>query len=341
MGLLLFPPRPGYAGFLNVLFPKTEAKGGETTDENLQNVPVLASNLAPKPDDRPRETSITIVEDEALVPEVGPMGTEADIHHSDDLPDADQITLYTVHSGDTVTSIAKMFDIDENTIRWENNLKKGEALKVGAEILVLPVTGIRHTVLKGETLDSIAKKYKGDIDEIKDYNDLLDARVSVGEEIIIPGGEISETPKPSSTKGISSVAGGKSASSKGYIRPLNGIITQYTHDRDRAYDIAKAKGSAVVAAASGKVTFAAMGWNGGFGGRVTILHPDGITTTYSHLSEINVKSGESVSQGQTIGKVGSTGRSTGPHLHFAATGPGSSSLVQSIYAGAPSVAKKK
>jgi murein DD-endopeptidase MepM/ murein hydrolase activator NlpD len=104
-----------------------------------------------------------------------------------------------------------------------------------------------------------------------------------------------------------------------YVMPAEGVLSSGYGMRwgrmHRGIDIAGPIGTPVVAAASGMVEFA--GWNsGGYGNVIDIRHRDGSLTRYAHLSQVQVQQGDCVSQGQVIGEIGSTGRSTGPHLHF-------------------------
>lgn len=343
---ILFPARPGYASFASFLFRSAGAEEVEhtPTEENVQNLDVLDANLPPKPDDLPDEASIEIIEDSALLAEVGPLGTMADIADFEDAPDADQISIYKVRSGDTLTLIAKMFGVSEGTIRSANGLKKGQSVGIGEELLILPISGIKHTVKKGDTIASVAKKYGGDEGEIEVYNDnIVDGKLVVGTEIIIPNGEITESVSTSTKSSTNKSSGkkGKSVSlvsTDGYIRPVTGIVTQWGHDRYSAIDVGAPTGTPVYAARGGTVISARTGWNGGYGNNVIIDHGNGVQTLYAHLSKIYVSYGQTVEQGENIGAVGSTGRSTGPHLHFEARGK--TGLPTSLYQGAPSKAKK-
>ena len=95
-------------------------------------------------------------------------------------PGADKISIYVVREGDTVSQIAELFSVSTNTIIWANDLRRGNVIRPGETLVVLPVSGIRHTVAKGETLASITKKYKGDIDEVLEFNGLEEGRNACG-----------------------------------------------------------------------------------------------------------------------------------------------------------------
>jgi len=233
-----------------------------------------------------------------------------------------QISLYIVRQNDTLSSVGQMFGVSANTIVWANNLTS-KKLKIGQQLVILPVSGITHTVTKGETLKSITKKYGGDIDEIVQFNDLdKNASLAIGQQIIIPDGEGSVTSAPSTSgsgAGTSKLIAGYSGPDCGsyFIRPLiGGRRTQSLHGYN-AVDIATPVGTPVLASASGQVIIARSGgWNGGYGSYIAISHDNGTQTVYGHLSFVNVSLGETVAQGQAIGASGNTGKSTGPHLHF-------------------------
>lgn len=296
-----------------------------STSLNSQTVPLLqpAVNLDPNP--AKGGGDIAVVDGAALVPTDGPSGTLADI---EDQPQSSQISVYTVRSGDSLSSIAKMFNVTVNTIIWANDIK-GRSIHPGDMLIILPVTGIRHTVVKGETVASIAKKYKGDVAEIASYNEIASgASLAVGSVVIIPNGEATVTATtPSIKKSTSGTtaklhdAGGPDYSTY-YSWPLDGgIITQGLHGFN-AVDIGAPKNTAILAAAEGTVIIAKSGggWNGGYGNYVVIQHPNGTQTLYAHANQLLVSAGDLVSKGQTIALVGRTGEATGYHLHFEVRG---------------------
>lgn len=336
LALILAPYREDAQGFFGI-FPKTEAQAPDLfIGQNSQNIIALASNLAP--DRTPAELliDIDVKDNSALSANMGPIGTAYDFTQDILVPDADEVTLYVVKSGDTLSGIAKMFGVSTNTIVWANNLDRSKALKTGQEVLILPVSGVKHIVKKGDTLASIAKKYKGDVDEIKLYNDISGNTVSVGTEIIIPNGEVSTpTVVKKSSSSSSSASTPKStstskANSSGYIKPVSGIVTQWAHGTYRALDIGNRTGTPIYAIKEGRVIAAkGSGYNGGYGLMVIIDHGNGVQSLYAHMSKIRVSVGDYVIQGQQIGDVGSTGRSTGPHLHFETRG--NTGLAASIY----------
>ena len=287
-----------------------------------QTVPLLspAVHLDPRPSVGGGD--INMVGGRALLAFEGPEGTAADIA---DVPTATTISVYTVHSGDTLASIAKMFGVSVNTIVWANDIDG--PISVGQELVILPVSGIRYTVKKGDTLASIAKKYGADEEEIAQFNDIGEG-LAVGSTLLIPHGELAPAPKPAVAakpkSGVTqSLLGGGGPSISGYFGwPVGGgVLTQGLHGWN-GIDIGASRGTPVYAAAGGTVIIAKGNgaWNGGYGNYVVISHSNGTQTLYGHLSSVTIGVGSSVSKGELIGKVGNTGKSTGPHLHFEVRG---------------------
>jgi len=229
------------------------------------------------------------------------------------------VVTYTVQAGDTVQSIAAAFGLQPTTLMWSNPAVEDapDLLRIGQEILILPVDGVYHTVAEGETLESIAETYKAEPDAIAtcEYNHLKPPHylIKLGMQLIVPGGEKPYVPKVVTTY-EGPVPEGVQGSGQ-FQWPVLGTITQGYWYGHRAIDIGAPLGSALLAADAGYVSFA--GWTDvGYGYLVVIDHGNGFTTYYAHMSNIYVSEGQAVERGQVIGAVGSTGRSTGPHLHF-------------------------
>lgn len=285
---------------------------------HISQTPALraAVNLDPNP--AKGGGDITIAGGVALVPEIGPSGTLADIEVA--RPGADQISIYVVREGDTIGQIAELFGVSANTIRWANDLR-GSTIRPGQTLVVLPVSGIRHTAVKGDTLASIVKKYKGDMAEVLEFNGLeAGAVVAVGDVIIIPYGEAPQVATPVSSRAVAVGAGGPTLDGY-FLRPIvGGRRSQGVHGYN-GVDLAASLGTNVLASAAGEVIISrSYGFNGGYGQYIVIKHDNGTQTLYAHLSENYVFAGARVVQGQVIGAVGNTGRSTGPHLHFEVRG---------------------
>lgn len=225
---------------------------------------------------------------------------------------------YTVRTGDTLASIAKRFDISVETIKWANNLKS-DVIKPGQILKIPPITGVVHKVVSGETVYSIAKKYHTNPQNIvnfpfNEFTDLDTFGLTVGQILFVPDGVIEEEAKPVAPRYLAQVESGVRGSST-FIWPTSGVITQYPVWYHMALDIANPGAPAILASDGGTVTFAEC-YPYGYGCHIIIDHGNGYQTLYAHLSKINVSVGQGVSQGQVIGIMGSTGRSTGTHLHF-------------------------
>lgn len=261
-----------------------------------------------------------IVVDNSLMSEVGPAGSIADITENTQLGKA---STYVVEEGDTISSIAERFSVSMNTIKWANDIK-GNTLKIGQELVILPVSGIQYTVKNGGTIRDIVKKYGGDVDEVAEYNNMdADEQLAKGTVVLVPNGKIptQATPSKKPTVRIATRLTGPAILGF-YVHPLNykGIKTQGIHGYN-AIDIGAPNGTPIVAAAGGTVILARdSGWNGGYGSYTIIQHENGTQTVYGHMSNNISYTGQRVEQGEVIGYVGNTGRSTGTHLHFEVRG---------------------
>lgn len=258
----------------------------------------------------------------ALVPTAG-LGSGDGMDANTDVSFED-ISVYVVRKGDSLSQIAEMFDVSVNTILWGNDMKKGDKLIEGDTLFILPVSGLKHVVAKGQTLKSIAQKYNAEIADIISFNGITeDTKLAIGDELIIPGGEMSIDGPVNKNSTKSSTPKTPLKNLAGYfINPVPGAIkTQGLHGKN-AVDLAAPIGTPIRAAASGTVLLARMGWNGAYGNMVIIQHPNGTKTLYSHLSKLASTTGQSVSQGDIIGYVGNSGRvraakgGNGAHLHF-------------------------
>ena len=230
-----------------------------------------------------------------------------------------EISVYVVRNGDALSQIAEMYGVTTNTILWANDLTKVTQIKEGQTLVILPIVGVRHIVAEGQTLASIVKKYEANLEEVIEYNQLASAEAIVaGDELMIPGGEI-VAPKVTAKATPTKTSGVKS--SLGFIHPAPGAKrTQGIHGYN-GVDLAAGYGSTIRAAAGGKVIVSkGAGWNGGYGTYIVIKHDNGTQTLYAHLSTNSVSVGDVVEQGQTIGGMGNSGKSTGTHLHFEVRG---------------------
>jgi len=248
------------------------------------------------------------------------------------------VISYTIQAGDTMFGIAQQFNLQPESILWANpELKDNpDLLSVGMDIAVPPVDGVLHIVQKGDTLDSLAKKYKVAPEAIATavWNNLIPGQeLPVGKSLIVPGGRremvvwqvpASNKPAPASTgvggwtnSGQCLNVAVKPMGTGKFMWPANshwvsGNPYAWWH---RGIDLAGEAGDPVYAADGGIVLWAGSNsW--GYGNMILLDHGNGWQTLYAHLSQIYVRCGQQILQGATIGAVGSTGRSTGPHLHF-------------------------
>lgn len=251
-----------------------------------------------------------------------------------------EVITYRVKQGDTLFDIADKYGLQPETMLWGNyDILKDtpESLRPDQKLNILPTDGAYYQWKEGDTLDGVAASFKVSPDDIIEWpgNHLAgfeasEIAIEPGTWLVIPGGkrEIVTWQAPRITRSNPAVARyvGPGACGSVYSGPigegsfiwpttlkyLSGNPYSSIHP---AIDIAGAVGNAVFASASGVVVYA--GWNDwGYGYMIVIDHGDGWQTLYAHLSAINVGCGQGVRQGAVIGGVGSTGNSTGPHLHF-------------------------
>jgi murein DD-endopeptidase MepM/ murein hydrolase activator NlpD len=285
---------------------------------NSQNVEILKPNLGIDLTLAQGGGEITILDNTAILAESGVSGTALDVEK---VKNNGRISLYEVREGDSLSQIAEMFGVSMNTIKWANDLKAD--IKPGQQLVILPVSGVRHTVKNGGTINDLAKIYEADAEEIAIFNGLaINTELKAGDEIIIPNVDpkIQEDTKDAKSSGTTkkiAVNDVKVSYSGYYSHPVPGsIVTQGLHGYN-AIDFGAPYGTPVRAAADGSViTSKEGGWNGGYGNFIVISHDNGTQTLYSHQSSNSVYVGQKVKAGQVVGYVGSTGRSTGNHLHF-------------------------
>lgn len=242
----------------------------------------------------------------------------------------DTIVSYTVREGDTISSISVKFDVSEETILWQNDLKKDSVIKPGQKLEIAPVTGVVHKVARGETIYSIAKKYSVDAQNIVNWpfnsyaNDETFA-LAVGQLVVVPDGVMPKEAPPKeylARRRETPSAGAVSATGQ-FVWPTQGSITQNFVWYHPAIDVANNSGPDVLAADSGTV-ISVISQRFAYGNHIIIDHGNGFSTLYAHLAEFYVQPGQTVARGVAIGRMGSTGRSTGVHLHFEIRSAGTS-----------------
>ncbi len=333
-----FVPTPVNASFFSFVAGLFNAQSSstETVTPNSQNMTLLKAAINSDPNPIKADYDLTIVDDTSLLSEVGPSGLISTSSQAQ-VFDNNQITTYVVRSGDTLPQVAQAYGISVDTIKIANDLMSSK-LTTGQRLIILPVSGIQHTVKSGETLQSIANKYKVTISDIREYNNLESSNILAGDFIFVPSDKL-PTVAPKTGSGLTSghritssepilaapLIGGSGGttlvSTAGFfIEPVASYTkTQGLHGHN-GVDLAAPKGTPIMAAANGEVVISRMGWNGGYGNYIVIQHSNGTQTLYGHMSKLLVSEGDTVTQGQTIGLMGSTGASTGSHLHVEVRG---------------------
>ncbi len=275
----------------------------------------------------PDQSPISVVQDSALVGSLNPLGIMSENGQ-------DKIVAYMVQPGDTGRGIANKFGISFNTLLWANDLKNAAEIRAGDSLIILPVSGIQYEVRRGDTIDSIIKKFKPK--DLTDEADILSFKADIfsfnnlavnedleaGSTILIPDGELTLS-APSKPSHLSGSPGGSSRFAnlpeyRGYyLRPVIGGRRSRGIHGYNGVDLANSCGLPVLASADGVVLIArASGWNGGYGKYVVINHGNGTQTLYAHMSAVLAVARQRVDQGSQIGAIGSTGNSTGCHVHF-------------------------
>ncbi len=222
-----------------------------------------------------------------------------------------QLARYTLKAGDSVGAIAGSYKVAVDTILSWNDIQDARRLLVGTALEIPNLDGLKYTVRRGDTLEGIARRASVELNAILDWNRLSSPVISVGQELFLPGahmdptelGRILGTLFQYPVQGrISSYFGNRPDPFTGVVRFHNGL------------DIVNRPGTPIKAAMAGVVKGA--GFNANYGNYVIIRHTGNYQTLYGHLSRILVVLNQTVSQGQKIGELGSTGYATGPHLHF-------------------------
>ena len=250
----------------------------------------------------------------------------------------EQEIVYRVQAGDSVFGIAQSFNLKPETVLWANyDILNDDPhmISIGQELIIPPTDGVLYKWKEGDTIEKIAATFKADPQDILLYPgnklDLANPVIQPGTYVMIPGGsrEFRTWVVPTIPRGPAGVnksiygpgacdtsAGGAFGTGTFVWPTRNRVLSGNDYwPGHLAIDIAAYTGDPIYAADSGVVVYAGP-VGGGYGNMVMIDHGNGYQTLYAHLSAWNVRCGASVSQGQVIGQAGSTGRSTGPHLHF-------------------------
>jgi murein DD-endopeptidase MepM/ murein hydrolase activator NlpD len=234
---------------------------------------------------------------------------------------AGMLRHYTVRDGDTLTSIANRFGVAMMTVWWANHMTSKDSLKAGEDLVIPPVNGLVVTVKAGDTLDSLAAANKIAPDDIVAVNQLTDTNLIVGQVLVLPGAKGAPMPTATPAPAPRQVSGGGGSGpaprvTGSWAWPVIGggnYISQYFHDGHYGIDVAADYGSPIVAPVAAKVIFAGWKSNGG-GYQVWLQLSNGLYTTEYHMSAVTVASGQDVAKGQRVGKVGTSGFASGPHV---------------------------
>ena len=233
----------------------------------------------------------------------------------------DEFINHAVEEGETLWTIAYKYELNIDTLRWANKIDDPNNLKVGSIITVPPVNGMVYMTKNGDTLIRIASSWGVTTADLKKFNSLNSDEITPDKQLVIPGA------RPVVAAPVYTYYSSATKAYDGIITPGTGnfiwpiasssrFITQYFSWYHSGIDADWRNGSVIIAADTGTVVAANWGWGGGYGNHIIIDHGNGYQTLYGHLSSISVAVGETVGQGQVIGVMGSTGNSTGPHLHF-------------------------
>jgi murein DD-endopeptidase MepM/ murein hydrolase activator NlpD len=222
------------------------------------------------------------------------------------------LRAHVVGAGETLLSIAARYDITPQTLAYNNGLADSADLRTGQSLVVPPLDAAIHIVREGETVDEIAARFGVEADVVRSVNRVVyePADVAAGQPLLLPVPDgrypgfrlrVSDPPRVFAPR-------------VGW--PTQGIVTQLFHGGHTGVDIAAPLGSPIVASDAGTVSW--VGWRGAGGLAVCVHHDWGLETCAYHNSAVHVEVGERVVAGQRIASVGSTGLSTGPHVHWEA-----------------------
>jgi len=222
-------------------------------------------------------------------------------------------TEYTVVPGDTISEIALRFGLDPATILSMNPVDDVRRLLPGTRLSIPDRDGLFYAVQPGDSLSRISSEYDVSIASILDANDLASATLSVGDTLFIPGVTMNEDDYLLAIGELFQWPVGRFRFTSGYGMRDDPITGQWR--MHSGIDLANGVGTHIMAARSGRVAHVEAN-AGTYGNLVIIDHSNGFQTLYAHLSSFNVVRGQRVLTGEVIGRMGNTGRSTGPHLHF-------------------------
>ncbi len=229
-----------------------------------------------------------------------------------------EILSYQVVSGDTLSTVAERYQVSMETIKWANSMTDGQTLHPGQDLKIPPISGVVYQVKAGDSLATVAKAYSADAQTIADFpfnyvDDTLELKP--GQTLFVPNGSIPAPAAPKTSRLASRPQGNFVVGSGRLSWPVPKHINQYFSWYHPAIDIGGAYGTPIYAAAAGTVVDAKK-QTYSFGWYCIIDIGDNITVAYAHMSDLACSMGQSISRGQYIGAIGTSGRATGPHLHL-------------------------
>jgi len=257
----------------------------------------------------------------SVLPIVNAIRAQTDIAADTAVKTRTRVIEHIVQDGESVGSISKKYGLQTATILSVNDLSSRSIIRPGQKLKIMPTDGVLYTVKRGDTLVGIASKYKSDAEKIMEFNDMREsAQLSIGQDLILPGGKMPAPVAPAASRVTSNLrqvfTPAEDSGDTRLLWPTSARrVTQYYNYRHRGADIAGPVGTPIYAADDGTVSFS--GWNsGGYGYMIIVDHGNGMYTRYAHASRLLVSKGDTVKRGDVIMLMGSTGRSTGPHIHF-------------------------
>ncbi|HEY9593397.1 MAG TPA: M23 family metallopeptidase [Spirochaetia bacterium] len=222
-----------------------------------------------------------------------------------------KVTSYRTQPGDTLGKIAARFKLNVDTLVSWNDIRDARSIPAGKTFSIPNANGLKYVVRRGDTLQGIARSWSVDFNGVLDWNNLTSSTITPGQEIFLPGARMNADE-------LGRIMGSL------FIFPAIGRISSYFGERPDPFtgianyhngvDIVNPPGAPIGAAAAG--TVADVGFNNNYGNYVILRHTGGYQTLYGHMTRYIVSRGQKVRQGQKIGEVGTTGYSTGPHVHF-------------------------
>lgn len=351
--LVIYTPHVASASILddfsNIAQADTATNTSVSSQQNSQDMPLAEANMGPNVSDNADSSLDTVdISDTTLTPQVGPMGSNLDV--SQIIENSDQISIYTVHSGDTLSSIADMFDVSEKTILDANDIPKNQPLKVGTVLAIPPISEEESDDSSGVSSSSTTLEQSPKQSTALTTQPAKKASKKTPANSNANKGTTTTDSKPASndTSSEDDVITAhpmkvdiKTDLGKALLRPvaLNvSVETQGAHDIfGSAVDLGAPAGTPIHASYDGTVVLAlSTGWNGGYGEYVIVMsNIDGNIVQYidAHMSKVLTKVGDHVTRGQVIGLVGRTGNATGNHVHFQVLGALNPLTIDPNYTG--------